>query len=201
MGLTAVQKVLAQLYTNKNWRESFFTNPQVVGKEWGLNLDEIQSLIQLSRQQVDFFATSLKQKRLGQVRQLLPLTRQSLGRDFNELFFRYGETYSPSGIKKHWQDALHFSIFLEREKKKLLWLVNVIHYERAWLETQELTRRFICYRFDYKIDCLIESLRSELKKPGFDYVSAVASLLLLSKPTFAIWFRLSLQGKWHYLTF
>ena len=201
MGLTAVQKVIAQLYTNKNWRESFFTNPQVVGKEWGLNLDEIQSLIQLSRQQVDFFATSLKQKRLGQVRQLLPLTRQSLGRDFNELFFRYGETYCPSGIKKHWQDALHFSIFLEREKKKLLWLVNVIRYERAWLETQELTRRFICYRFDYKIDCLIESLRSELKTPEVDYVSAVASLLLLSKPTFAIWFRLSLQGKWHYLTF
>ncbi len=191
MGLGTVQQVLAQLYTSTSLREGFFHSPQAVGQELGLTVDEVQLLTQLSRKQVDFFAHSLKGKRLGEIRKLLPLTQQSLGGDFAQLFWRYGETYSPTGIKKHWQDALNFCTFMEGEDTVLPWVLDVIRYEKAGLQAAELNRRFIWRRFHYNINYLGESLNK----------SPVSSLVLLPQPTISIWFRLSLKGEWRYFTY
>lgn len=60
MGLAQVQQVLAQLYTNTDLRERFFNHPNEVAEELGLSVDEQQQVAQLSAQQVNLFASSLK---------------------------------------------------------------------------------------------------------------------------------------------
>ena len=194
MGLATVQQVLAQLYTNTVLRERFFENPQAVGKELGLSFDEIQQLAQLSSQQVNFFANSLKRKRLGEVRKLLPLTQKSLSKEFSPLFWRYAETDLPQGINKHWQDALNFCTFIEKvaltEGLEQPWVLDVVRYEKVWLQTLDPTRRFHWCRFDRAIKPLVESLKQPTVTP-----------VLLAKPTIGIWFRISRQGQLRHLIF
>ncbi len=79
MGLARLQEVLAQLYTDAALRERFFADPQGVSEALGLQPEEAQQLTQLSAPQVDFFAESLKRKRLNEACKLLPLTRRVLG--------------------------------------------------------------------------------------------------------------------------
>ena len=66
MGLLDVQSVLARLYTDSAFREGFFHDPFAAGT--GLTEAEQRLLAALDRQQVERFARSLKQKRLGLVR-------------------------------------------------------------------------------------------------------------------------------------
>ena len=106
MSLTTVQKVLARIYTDSKLRDNFLTNPDVVGTSLGLNCQEIWQLSQLSSKQVNLFANSLKHKRLGEIRKLLPLTHKILGKELDRLFFKYSETYLPTGINKHLLDAI-----------------------------------------------------------------------------------------------
>src|SRR4249919_2832862 len=106
MGLAEVQLVLAQLYTNTALRERFLSDPQAVGTELGLAPTEIQEVAQISARQVTLFANSLRSKRFGEIRKLLPLTYKVLGQKLHALFQQYAETYVPHGIKKHHDDAI-----------------------------------------------------------------------------------------------
>ncbi|WP_413171480.1 hypothetical protein [Anabaena azotica] len=172
MGLLETQKVLAQLYTNSELRESFFANPHVVGIELGLSVDEIQQLAQLAVKDVNIFGNSLKWKRLGEVRELLPRTARVLGKEFNALFWRYAETYLPKGIKKHQDDAIAFSNFIIKtapaENIEPTWISDLVRYEKTWLSVYESHRLLqICwFRYAVHLDCI-------------------------AKPTIAIWWRLS----------
>lgn len=152
MGLAQTQQVLAQLYTNTDFRERFFANPQAVGVEFELSDDEAQQLAQ-SAQQINIFANSLKWKRLGELRELLPRTAKVLGKDFTALFWQYAETYLPQGIKKHREDAIAFANFLEKTtdgKER-----DLVRYEKTWLLTYEGDRCFqICwFRYAVHRDC------------------------------------------------
>jgi len=151
MGLAQTQQVLAQLYTNTNFRERFFANPQV-GTEFELSADEAQQLAQ-SAQQINIFANSLKWKRLGEVRELLPRTAKVLGKDFTSFFWQYAETYLPQGIKKHREDAIAFANFLEKTTSDLV--ADLVRYEKTWLLTYERDRYFqICwFRYAVHRDC------------------------------------------------
>lgn len=188
MGLGLVQGVLAQLYTNSVLRSRFFADPQAVGTELGLNSDEVTQLAQLSAQQVNLFASSLKRKRLGEVRELLPLTQRVLGKDFSKLFWRYAETHLPQGIKKHWEDAIAFSSFIEQvtrsEGIEPLWIGELVRYEKSWLQAMEPTCHLTVCRFRYAIDRLVQNLRQENVSPQ-----------LKEQPTVALWFRLSRRGQ------
>jgi hypothetical protein len=137
MALAQTQQVLAQLYTNTEFRERFFANPQTVGVELGLSCDEAQQLAQLSQQEVNVFANSLKWKRLGEIRELLPRTAKALGRNFTTLFWRYAETYLPTGIKKHREDAIAFANFIikvaQNDDIVPAWVVDLVSYEKTWL--------------------------------------------------------------------
>ena len=101
-------------------------------------------------QQVNLFASSLKHKRLGEIRKLLPLTYKVLGKEFDSLFVKYFETYLPTGSKKNLQDAVAFSNFIEEYLSKdnayHSWLLDVLHYEKARLKMSEGKRSFICDR-------------------------------------------------------
>ncbi len=182
MGLAEVQQVLAQLYTNTLLRERFFANPQELGEELGLSYDEAQQLAQLSPQQVNLFASSLKRKRSSQVRELLPLTQQVLGKEFSKLFWRYAETYYPQGIKKHWEDAIAFCTFIEKvaqvEGITPPWIWELVRYEKACLQAAEPTCRLIWCRFRYALKPLLQSLAQQKGTP-----------VLLRQHTMALWFR------------
>lgn len=184
MGLAQVQQVLAQLYTNKVLRERFFAEPQAVGETLGLSVEEAMQLAQLSPQQVKLFASSLKHKRLGEVRELLPLTQQVLGKQFFQLFWQYAETYLPQGIKKHFLDAIAFATFIEqiatKEEIEPAWVVEVVRYEKAWVQATQLSSNFTICLFRYEINQLVRSLKQQDQEP-----------VLLLRPSLAIWFRFS----------
>lgn len=180
MGLVELQKVLAKLYTDTELREHFFSNPQF-GETLGLTPLEVQQLSELSVSQVNLFASSLKRKRLGEVKELLPLTQRVLGKDFSKEFWCYSETYNPSGIKKHYQDALAFAKFLEQQKLEPVWIRDLIRYEKAWLEAMEPRCRSLMYRFDYDMKSLIQSLQRR-EDPVIREKRAIAFV--------AVWFRL-----------
>jgi hypothetical protein len=148
MGLAEVQTGLAYLYTNKDVRERFFAEPKTVGAEFNLSLAEIQQLEQLPIERVNFFASSLLNKRLNEVSKLLPQTYSVLGRAFVQLFFRHAQNYLPSGIKKPLNDAIAkrarsaiaFANFIEQvarvEKIEPPWVLEVVRHEAARLEVR-----------------------------------------------------------------
>lgn len=190
MGLAQFQQVLAQLYTNSDLRERFFANPQKVAEELGLSVDEQQQISQLSAQQVNLFASSLKRKRWGEVRELIPLSTRVLGKNCSKLFWRYAETYLPQGIKKHWEDALAklneviaFCTFLEVEGIQPTWVLDLIRYEKAWLQAAAPHNRFQVCWFRYAIKSLVRMAQGN------------ETPVLVAQPTITFWFRLSPGGQ------
>ncbi len=194
MGLVIVQQVLAKLYTDRDLRKTFFERPQLIGQQLGLTFEEIQQLSELSSQQVNLFASSLKHKRLGGVRKLLPLTDQCFKKDFYELFDQYYHKLISTGIKKHRQDAICFCSFLleqiTSQPTRSPWILDVIKYEKSWLQATESKHLFSWCYFQYAIEPLIESIQRSEFTP-----------ILIKKPCIAIWFKLSRQKKLTYLIF
>jgi hypothetical protein len=207
MGLSQIQQTLAKIYTSSAFREEFFDSSQWGDRELGLTEEEIEQLTKISSQRVNLFAASLKQKRLGQIRKLLPLTSKCLGKDLYQLFWEYSETFIPGGIKKHPQDAIEFANFLEkkldcstrtnvgdwlRQRAKLDrdWILDVIRYERSWLTMAISDRLFLGCRFNNAIAPLIESLQKSENEPA-----------KIKKSTFTIWFRLSSKSKVYHWKF
>lgn len=177
MSIAQTQQVLAQLYTNTQLRERFFANPQAVGTELGLSCDEAQQLSQLSQTQVNLFANSLKWKRLGEVRELLPRTAQALGKNFTVLFWRYAETYLPQGIKKHRDDAIAFANFIQKVAPSEGIdppFLDLVRYEKASLKAHEPTNYLTVCWLRYAVDIEKE---------------------VLVLRAIAIWFRLSPRGQ------
>ena len=192
MPLATVQAVLARIYTDSKLRDEFFTHPDLVGRTLGLNCQEIRQLSQLSSQEVNLFASSLKRKRLGEIRKLLPLTSKVLKKEFDRLFFRYAETYLPTGSKKHLDDAIQFAQFseqLNRTKRiEPAWVLDVLRYEKIWLNTLQSKSLFISDRFNYAIEPLIYSLQRSNSNP-----------VLNRQVTIGIWFRFSSNQQWQLL--
>lgn len=191
MSLSTVQQALARIYTDSKLRDNFLANPDVVGISLGLNCQEIIDLSKISRQQVNLFAASLKNKRLKEVYKLLPLTYKVLGKKFDSLFIKYSETYLPSGSKKHLSDAIAFSNFLQeyltQENPYSTWLLDVLRYEKVRFKMFDKKSLLICDRFNYNLESLI------------NYLDSNSSPILSFQPNFVIWFRLTPKSNWHSL--
>ncbi len=175
-----VQEFLAQIYTNSALRKRFFTHPESVGKELNLSDLEIQELSQLSEKEVNLFAISLQRKRLGEVRDLLPLTNQVLGSNFKKLFKEYVETYLPQGIRKHQDDAIAFAAFMEKSSLTEDWILDVIKYEKFRIKVNNPEEKLIINWYNYDINTLIHSLIKGEKEP-----------LLKRKKTLNLWCKIS----------
>jgi hypothetical protein len=190
MSLVNSQQVLARIYTNSKLRDDFLTNPDVVGNSLGLNCQEIQQLSQLSSQQVNLFASSLKRKRLGEIRKLLPLTNKILKQEFDRLFFSFAETYLPTGSRKHLLDSIAFSIFLKQNlttEKNQLWLLDIWSYETIRLNMLLGKKQLIWSRFNYQIETLIANVKG-------NYPSVPSP-----QPIIGIWFKLTPSSQWRSL--
>lgn len=190
MSLVNLQQVLARIYTNSKLRDDFLTNPDVVGNSLGLNCQEIQQLSQLSSQQVNLFASSLKRKRLGEIRKLLPLTNKILKKEFDRLFFSFAETYLPTGSRKHLLDSIAFGNFIKQNlttEKNQLWLVDIWSYETIRLNMLLGKKQLIWSRFNYQIEALIAKVEHDcLSVPN-------------PQPTIGIWFKLTPNSLWRSL--
>ena len=192
MGLVLIQRVLAQLYTDTVLRERFFADPQREGEALGLSSDDMQHLIQLSVPQVNFFAASLKRKRLNEVCKLLPLTHHVLGNRFAALFLRYADTHLPKGIKKHRDDAIAFAAFIEQVARvdgiEPPCFMDLARYEASCLKAADSTCRWLVCLFRHPMDKVVRNLVQ-----GDDAPLPSAQL------TIALWFRLFRQRQVRHL--
>lgn len=114
MGLLEQQNFLARLFTDESLRLSFWENPEIVGKENGLDDSEIAQLKKIIAEDLNYFANSLFHKRLHEVEKLLPLTKRALDKDFSKLFKQFSQTFQPSSVKKHLEDAIEFCKYLQK---------------------------------------------------------------------------------------
>src|SRR4051812_29553993 len=89
MGLLDLQSVLTRLYTDSAFRARFLHGPAAATRGDGLTEEEQRLLAALDRGQVERFARSLQQKRLGVVRELLPAAARMLGDCLPRFFFDY----------------------------------------------------------------------------------------------------------------
>lgn len=182
MGLAEIQNALARLYTDAELRERFFEDAKSVGREFGLNDEEINQLSKISSDELSFFSDSLLWKRLNEVEKLLPLTKKMLSEDFKDLFQSFAPTHNSTEIKKHLDDAIAFSKFLER-KIQIGWQVDLIRFEAARLEFNGMNRKLIVKRFYYDVIDLIEKISGDEQ---FEIAK--------QKKWIGIWFRMKKQG-------
>jgi hypothetical protein len=81
-----MQAVLARLYTDRDFRDRFFDDPNVVCSGYPLTPAEATNLSRIDRSQVERFARALVKKREEQVRELIPAAAVALQSSFSTRF-------------------------------------------------------------------------------------------------------------------
>jgi len=140
MSLLETQNFLARIYTDENLRREFLLSPEKIGKANALTAREIGEIIEIFPDEINDFAESLLWKRLREVEKFLPLTRQHLNTEFARYFREFAPTYNSQSIKKHLEDALNFTNYLEASRTVSGIVKNAAKYERAKLEFYALNK-------------------------------------------------------------
>jgi hypothetical protein len=191
MGLTEVQRVLAQLYTNVDLREQFLLNPQEVANKFNLTSTDIEHLTALSAFHLREFANSLQYKRLGEVSKILNLTEKVLKKKFRELFLKFTNNYLPSGVKKHRDDAIAFAKFISISKDADLpmWSKELALYEATRLELSEIKSPLKVKIFNYPLKKIISAILEEKE------------VFVEKRLTLALWIKIPGQHRWYHRLF
>lgn len=200
MGVIEFQHALAVLYTNADVRARFFSTPLKVGKEFGLSESESYRLAQIPAVELDSFAASLVNKRLGEVVKLLPLTYRICGENFVETFRRYAATHVPPRcVKKHIADALEFARHIGKTKTfdtdiapELL--RDSLRFETARLIAANSSRRLVMRFFRYDVVRLAENVSAREDIIALDSNSIMRHCV-------AIWWRFSSSAKFRLFRF
>lgn len=140
MSLQEQQNLLAKLYTTPELRDEFFARPHETGARFGMTEKESDDLALVVRDELEYFASSLIQKRLQEVEKLLPLTSRFAGGDFRSGFREFAATFVPNGVKKHLEDALAFCDFLAAREV----VPEIARFERKKLAFAASDDRFAC---------------------------------------------------------
>ena len=151
MSLLDVQNFLARIYTDENLRREFLSTPEKTGKANNLSEAEITELAEVFPDELNSFADSLFYKRLREVEKFLPLTKRILEKDFEKQFRIFANSYLPSTVKKHLEDAVEFCSYLQKNKSTSDIVKNTAKFEQAKLEFFGFEKRFIIKIFDYDI--------------------------------------------------
>jgi hypothetical protein len=180
MSLANIQRTLAQIYVDSVLRKRFVEDPKSVGLEFGLSIEEISLLSEISSEQVKFFAESLQHKRLNEAAKLLPITYRLLGENFSKLFLDFADSFVPKGVKKHLEDAVFFSEYVSKTGRIEPPIVDIARYEAVRLTALNSNHRLIARLFRYPL------------KRIFRCVAEDNTVLSVKPyPTVAIWLRLS----------
>jgi hypothetical protein len=164
MGLAEVQSALARLYIDSTLRDRFFAEPSAVAAELGLDAEEARGLARLPRRQVEQFADSLRRKRRGQVRRVIPIAARSIGASrFAELFERYATESAPRGSKADLDDVAGFVDTIRRwvDQFEPPWAVDMARYELAWRQAVRAGRVPIARIFQFPVGTLAIGRQSE----------------------------------------
>lgn len=186
MGLARLQDFLAELYTSPDLRKRFFAEPLATCESCGLTADEATALSGVSQVQVEFFARSLRRKRVGEVVKLLPATRRVVGDQFAGLFYRFADRSVPTGVHKHREDALAFCSYLEdlarSEGLEPKWARDVARYEASWLKALSGRCHLSVKTFRYAVPRGVVAHPVEPRRSR----------------TFALWWRWDRRGRLHH---
>ncbi len=182
MSLLEVQNFLARVYTDENLRREFSSAPQQIGKENNLTEKEIVELIAILPNEVNFFADSLVWKRLREVEKLLPLTKKALAEDFEKYFCEFANQFAPVSIKKHLEDAVGYTKFLQTRELAPDWIKDFVKFEQTKLEFNGYGKLFVFKQFNFNIKEI--SLQPANPKKEFN-----------RKKTFAVWLRFGKQTR------
>ena len=135
MGVAEVQAALARLYVEPELCERLRKDPDDLCHEMGLDGSDAEQVRSLAVDQVEAFARSLRNKRLGEVRTLLPRTSRALGDRYRPLFQDFASGFVPAGIHRHSQDAVTFADYMLHRLRSVPpeppWIVDLIRFERA----------------------------------------------------------------------
>lgn len=185
MSLLQQQNFLARLYTDESLRKRFLSEPEKTGLENDLSESEIAGLVAIIPEELNFFADSLRWKRLREVEKILPLTRKALEEKFEEHFREFSKIYNPKSVKKHLEDAIEFCSFLQNRQIEPLWAKDLAKFEQAWLIFNSNAKDFLFRQFDFDV--------KEISREG-----AKARSEYLKRKTFAIWIRVGNKAKYFF---
>jgi len=160
VSLLEQQNVLAKLFTEPDFRDRFFREAAASGAMSGLAESETNELVQLVSQEVGVFADSLIRKRFREVEKLLPLTSREMGDRFRPEFFDFAAAFNPVGLRKHYEDAVQFSLHLESSSLYSEAIVDSTRFERVRLQFFNEGRRIsFCRRPKAVADALGQTFR------------------------------------------
>lgn len=141
MSALEVQQLLARLYTDPGILEEFLSDRETFCATRANGCAEL--IRQIDPGQLEFFAVSLRAKRAGEVKKLLPMTVRALAGEFAEAFDRYAATTIASGDRKHLADAMAFCEWLIERAES---------YDDLTLESAAYELLDFKVRFDLKKD-------------------------------------------------
>ena len=105
-------EAIAKLLSSHDLRSQFEQAPALVAQQIGISSEDFEAFVALSPDQLDRQANTLLNKRWHEVRRLVPLTIDSLGREAVEVFRFYATNDWPIGHRRHPVDAFRFLQFL-----------------------------------------------------------------------------------------
>jgi len=136
MSALEAQNLLARLYTDEALlREFLLDRESFCSKRAGEMADFFR---EIDGRQLEFFADSLRHKRMHEVEKLIPMTASALGEKFHDEFHCHSERVIASGEKKHLADAM---AFCERLMEKAC-EVDLLAREAARYESLKLSAHF-----------------------------------------------------------
>lgn len=171
MSLLEQQNFMARLFTDEDLRREFLKKPENTAQKNNLDENDIAQLKEILPTELNFFAGSLFHKRLHEVEKLLPLTQESLEKEFQNYFREFSKDFQPKTVKKHLEDAIEFADFLSKKTFEKDWLKDLIIYEQARLKFNGYHKRFILKSFKFNV--------REFKNEN-----------PLKRKTFAVWLRI-----------
>lgn len=165
MSLQKQQDFLARLFTDESLRQSFLSEPKKIGIINGLSDTDIAELKTVLPEQLTFFADSLYWKRLREVEKFLPVTKKNLGENFKILFKEFSQTFNPTSVKKHLEDAIEFCKILQTKALEPVYAKDIAKFEQGKLEFYGCEKRFVWKMFNYDIkEILRNPHKSNLRK-------------------------------------
>jgi hypothetical protein len=160
MALADVQAILARLFTDAPFRASFFADPVATGRANGLDAAEAQTLAALSRNDVDGFAGTLRRKRAGDVRKVLPLTARALGGAYRDHILP--ATAGAPRPGRHRDDARALVEHLRRMARAgeldPPWAADLARYEMSFGDALHRRAGVLVRRFRYPVAQLAAAL-------------------------------------------
>ena len=186
MSLQTQQTFLARLFTDESLRHNFLNDPEIIGKENGLNEDDISQLKAILPKQLNFFADSLFHKRTQEVEKFLPLTFKALNITFIKLFREFSQTFTPKTVKKHLEDAVEFVNYLKKQNVEADWIKDLAKFEQSQIIFNGYGKRFVFTKFNFDIREILEEVSRQDAKVQSEFAK---------RRTFAIWFRIGKLSK------